>query len=557
MEASTLQAPAALARPRIPIGIPLLRLRSDDQLVALFRAGHDEAFGAIHERYHKRLLAYARQMLPRRQDAEDALQDVFVRAYAGLRVSDDHLALRPWLFRVAHNRCVDELRRPGPPPPEVLALLRSDFQDPIAHAEQRESLRRLIADVRRLPEQQRSALLMRELGGMSYADLACALGVTVPALKSLLVRARVGLVQAAEARDTDCGVIREEIASAHDRGVRPSANARRHMRDCVACRGFRHEVRGVSKSFASVLPAAGPLAAIAHMLGFSGGAGGGATAGGAGAGGAGAAAASGSAAAGGGLAVVGTGHVATLIAAAVATAGGAVEIQHTIASPPPAPRVQSVAVGSGAAPPAAVAAASSPAPAAASGTAIIGAPPQQLSAAQTPRPPIISRHARSANPLPAPPQKAASSTPTSKGTAAATPNPTSPTNVTTLTQGSGVPDPTKAVTPASSSSSTPSSTSGSSASSSGTGSSTSSSSSGSTGSSDGSGSPSASSTGTSGTSGGGGSTASGGSSSSTDQSGTGSGTGAGSSGSSTGTGGSTSSSGSSSSSSGSSSGSSS
>ena len=65
-------------------------------------------------------------------------------------------------------------------------------------------LARLVEDVSRLLEQQRSALLMREIDGMSYADLASALDVTVPAVKSLLVRARVGLVEAAEARDADC-----------------------------------------------------------------------------------------------------------------------------------------------------------------------------------------------------------------------------------------------------------------------------------------------------------------------------------------------------------------
>ncbi|HEY2653115.1 MAG TPA: sigma-70 family RNA polymerase sigma factor, partial [Solirubrobacteraceae bacterium] len=127
MEASTLQPPASLAQPqpRIALASPLLRLRSDEQLVALFRAGHEEAFRVIHDRYHKRLFAYARQMLPARQDAEDALQDVFVRAYSGLRATDRDLALRAWLFRVAHNRCIDELRRPAPPPPEVLHLVRT------------------------------------------------------------------------------------------------------------------------------------------------------------------------------------------------------------------------------------------------------------------------------------------------------------------------------------------------------------------------------------------------------------------------------------------------
>jgi RNA polymerase sigma factor (sigma-70 family) len=326
VEASALSAPAAVARARPSIGTPLLRLRSDEQLVALFRAGHDDAFRVIHDRYRQRLFAYTRQMLPHRQDAEDALQDVFVRAYAGLRANDRELALRAWLYRVAHNRCIDELRRPSPPPPEVIELLRSPVNDPIAEADQRESLRRLIADVRRLPGQQRSALLMRELGGMSYADMAAALGVTIPAVKSLLVRARLALARALEARDTACSEIREALILCHDRGLRPTATARRHMRDCAGCREFRHELRGVSRRFAAIVPTLGPIGVIANLLG----------AGGAGSGAAGGAVAVGGVA-GTGSAVVGAGalsggatHVVTLLAAAMVTAGGAVELQHTL-----------------------------------------------------------------------------------------------------------------------------------------------------------------------------------------------------------------------------------
>ncbi len=346
MEASTLQAPAGLARHRIAIGTPLLRLRSDEQLVALFRAGHDEAFRVIHDRYEKRLLAYTRQMLPRGQDAEDALQDVFVRAYSGLRSSNRELALRAWLFRVAHNRCIDELRRPTLPPPEILQLTGRTIHDPVAEAEGRESLRRLIVDVRRLPDQQRSALLMREMGGMSYNELAGTLRTSVPAVKSLLVRARLALAQAAEARDTACSQIREELAGAHDRGVRPNATAKRHMRDCAGCRSFRRELRTVNRRLAALAPL-GPIGFLAKTLGFSGGAGassgatatsaGGATAGGG-------VVAAGGAAGGSGLfasgaIVVGSGHVATLLAAAVATAGGAVVISAPPAQPKHAPQV--------------------------------------------------------------------------------------------------------------------------------------------------------------------------------------------------------------------------
>lgn len=325
MEASTLRPAATLPRPRITVGAPLLRLRSDEQLVALFRAGHEEAFGAIHDRYHRRLFAYARQMLPGRQDAEDVLQDVFVRAYAGLRASNRDLALRPWLFRVAHNRCVDQLRKPSAPPFEVLQLVRSPAHDPLAEVDMRESLRRLVEDIRRLPDQQRSALLMRELAGMSYADLSSSLGVSVGAVKSLLVRARLALAQASEARETACVVIREHLIEAHDRGVRPNANARRHLRDCACCKGFRRELRGVSRQLAAVAPAVGPLGFVAKVLGFSGGGGAGGSAALLGGGG--------TTASVGGLALS-TGHVATLIVAAVATAGGGVELQRTILPTP-------------------------------------------------------------------------------------------------------------------------------------------------------------------------------------------------------------------------------
>ena len=73
---------------------------------------------------------------------------------------------------------------------------------------------------------------MRELEGLSYAELAAALGCTLPAVKSLLVRARIGLAEAPEARDAACSDIRADLAETFERRVRASARARRHMRDC-------------------------------------------------------------------------------------------------------------------------------------------------------------------------------------------------------------------------------------------------------------------------------------------------------------------------------------
>ena len=136
MEASALAHPVGLGR--VSLAGPLLRLRTDEQLVALFRAGHDEAFQTIHDRYRSRLFAYARQMLGgSRSDAEDVLQDVFLRAYNALRVDGRDVALRAWLYRVAHNRCIDQLRRVSPAPADVMDVSRTPLHDPLAEAERR------------------------------------------------------------------------------------------------------------------------------------------------------------------------------------------------------------------------------------------------------------------------------------------------------------------------------------------------------------------------------------------------------------------------------------
>src|SRR3954447_2527503 len=280
LEAASVHAPAGLHR----ISVPLLRLRSDDQLLALFRKGDEDAFQVIHERYRQRLFAYARQMLGgSRSDAEDAMQDVFLRAYGALRANDRPVTLRAWLYRVAHNRCIDQLRRPLPAAVDLFDITRGpSLHDPLEQAERREDLRRLVSDVRRLPEQQRSALLMRELEGLTYKELSDALAVSVPAVKSLLVRARIGLVEAIEARDASCDEIRLDIAAAIDKGVRASGRARRHMRECAPCRDYRTALRGELKALNGMGGGHGMLGTGAKVLGL-GGAGSGAAAGGGGA----------------------------------------------------------------------------------------------------------------------------------------------------------------------------------------------------------------------------------------------------------------------------------
>jgi RNA polymerase sigma factor (sigma-70 family) len=249
----------------------LLRIRSDEQLVELFRNGSDEAFRALHDRYRGRLFAYMRHALPRRsrQDVEDALQDVFERAYTALRFGREApISARIWLYRVARNRCIDELRRRPPAPSDVVAVTRLPLTDTSAVAERNADVQRLIGDLRELPEQQRSALLMRELQGLSHNELADVLGVSVGAVKSLLVRARSGLVDAADAREVSCAAIRAELVVAHDRGVKASGQVRRHLRECDACGIYRTQLRATSRALAALTPAPtlGPLALLVKLL---------------------------------------------------------------------------------------------------------------------------------------------------------------------------------------------------------------------------------------------------------------------------------------------------
>lgn len=346
VEASALRAPAVHRR---SLAAPLLRLRSDEQLVALFRAGSEEAFAVIHDRYRQRLFGYVRQMLSAgaRADAEDVLQDVFVRAYGALRNDDRDLNLRAWLYRVAHNRCIDQLRRPTPAAGDIFDVSRTPLQDPIETAQRRDDLRRLVDDVGRLPEQQRSALLMREIDGLAYSDIALALNVTVPAVKSLLVRARTGLVEATIARDTDCSVIQADLVDSYERGVKASARARRHLRECSGCREYRTTLKSMRRSFAALSPVVGfaPLALAAKALGLGGAGGGGA-----------AASIGGTSAVTTTVASATACKVAAVVCTAALTAGTAAEVRHLTDKPAGKDKPKAAKV----APPARTASASAP-----------------------------------------------------------------------------------------------------------------------------------------------------------------------------------------------------
>jgi len=317
---------------------PLLRLQTDERLIALIRRGNHHAFEALVARYQPRLLSFCRHMLGSKEDAEDVLQEVFAAAFNAILSDERAINVRPWLYRIARNRSLNHLRRVQPIGVDSMDIHFSEQGTSTADkVHKREDFRMLIRDVQGLPETQRTALLLREIDALSYEQIAEAMETTVPSVKSLLVRARVSLAEAAEARQMSCDVVRLELGEVAEGLRRMSPPVRRHVKMCDRCGAFRKQLRETNKALAAVFPI-GPLVlmkkfALVH-LGI-GGASGSATAAGGVAGGAAAGSAVGAGAAGGGLlagsaATIATKAAASLAAAALVTAG-AVEV-HNAAS---------------------------------------------------------------------------------------------------------------------------------------------------------------------------------------------------------------------------------
>jgi RNA polymerase sigma factor (sigma-70 family) len=337
MEASALPQSAAL--PALAGRSPLLRLQTDERLIALTRRGHNGAFEALVQRYQPRLLAFCRHMLGSQEDAEDVLQEVFTAAFNAIRADDRPINARPWLYRIARNRSLNHLRRPRPAGQDSMDIFERDGGTTTADTvHKREEFRQIVADVGELPETQRTALLLREIDALSYDQIAEAMDTTVPSVKSLLVRARVSLAEAAEARLLTCAEVRLELGQVAEGLTRTSAPVRRHVRTCDRCRTFRGELRKTSRALAAVYPL-GPLVLLKKLWVAKAGVGGA---------GAASAAASSGAASGGSVAGLAAGAasgftatgavsagVSTLaskaaagMAAAVIVTAGAVEVKH-------------------------------------------------------------------------------------------------------------------------------------------------------------------------------------------------------------------------------------
>ena len=322
-------------------------MASDERLVAMVRTGSQPAFELLYDRHHRGILSFCRHMLSSQEEAEDAVQHTFMAAYRDLVGSEKEIQLRPWLYAIARNRCLSVLRsRREQPSDDIDEISTVGLADEV---QRRQDLRDLLADLAELPDDQRAALVLAELGALPHEEIADVVGCRPEKVRALVFQARSSLIASRQARDTSCEQIREELATLRGGSLRRT-HLRRHLKHCAGCREFRAEVDRQRRAMAVVLPVLPALglkeSALAAAFGggmAAKGAAGGAVAAGVGSS---AAATAGTGAAASGLPLV----AKVLVVAAVAgggTAGGVAGVNALSGDGKPAAPASSPAPGSG------------------------------------------------------------------------------------------------------------------------------------------------------------------------------------------------------------------
>jgi RNA polymerase sigma factor (sigma-70 family) len=316
MESASIPVSRVAGRPRRSKRV--LALAGDERLVQQIRAGNEAAFEVAFERHGPAILGFCRHMLGSVQEAEDAVQHTFASAYRTLLQDDRPIRLKPWLFTIARNRSLSVLRARREPAAELHDIPTAGLPDQV---ERRAELRDLLADLGDLPDEQRAALLLAELGDLSHAEVAEVIDCEVDRVKALVFRARSGLIERREARDTPCDQIREQLANLRGGSLR-RGELRHHLRVCAGCRDYREQVRRQRALLGAALPVTPSLGLKSSVLAALG-LGGGSAGGGAIAGGLGVAA----------VAPVGA-TVAKVATLAVVVAGGVVAGERALTPPP-------------------------------------------------------------------------------------------------------------------------------------------------------------------------------------------------------------------------------
>ncbi|HWI65621.1 MAG TPA: sigma-70 family RNA polymerase sigma factor [Symbiobacteriaceae bacterium] len=191
---------------------------TDETLVRRAQNGDQAALSELITRYERKTYNLAFRLMGNHADASDAAQEALVRVYTRLHNFRGDSAFSTWLFRVATNTCLDELRRRGrlryasldtPLTTDDGALPRQPLDEgdsPTERAERREIQAAVQRAINRLPDEYRVVVVMRDLHDYSYHEIAALLGTSLGTIKSRLHRARQALrliIKATEAKKLD------------------------------------------------------------------------------------------------------------------------------------------------------------------------------------------------------------------------------------------------------------------------------------------------------------------------------------------------------------------
>jgi RNA polymerase sigma factor (sigma-70 family) len=220
---------------------PIPGTASDESLVASVRDGSEPAFEVLYGRHLRGILGFCRHLLGSTEEAEDAVQHTFMAAYRDLLASSKPIQLRPWLYTIARNRCYTLLRGRRERP--LTAAAEPATENLSSAVQRRQDLRDLLADLAALPDDQRAALVLAELGAVPHHEIATVLAVPRDKVKALVFQGRSSLIASRKARDTPCEEIRLQLARLRD-GTPRRTTLRRHLRECPGCRAFRHVPHG-------------------------------------------------------------------------------------------------------------------------------------------------------------------------------------------------------------------------------------------------------------------------------------------------------------------------
>ena len=168
---------------------------ADQVLVAAFKAGHEAAFDIIVSRHQRHVYQICYRFVHNHEDAADLAQDVFVRAYRGLRKFKGDAALGTWLYRVAVNTSLNKVsvKRPVMEPLDAAPRIETGGEHPDASMMRAEDAMRVRAAIKRLPPRQRATLVLRMYRELPHEEIAAILGSSVGAVKANFFHALANL----------------------------------------------------------------------------------------------------------------------------------------------------------------------------------------------------------------------------------------------------------------------------------------------------------------------------------------------------------------------------